>query len=111
MSVVTNVILKTPLFSDSEKEHFEKEINSFFDTKGFVNCDDKSLPVGWYGGTKMLEAELWLGSFNYLDLEGLVNHLKSIDWKVEYEDWVQVIYQKQEDDKFSIIEFKVYESN
>jgi hypothetical protein len=108
MSLVTNVILRTPLLNENEKKHFSKKINSFFgSSKGFVNCDDEKLPIGWYGGTKMLEAELWIGSFNYLDLEGLVKHLKTIDWDIGYEDWVQIIYQEQQDDKFSIIEFMV----
>ncbi len=115
MSEVTNVILRTPLFDNEERKRIEKKINSFFaGENGFVNCNDEKLPRGWYGGTKMLEAELWIGAFNYLDLYGLVNHLKNIDWLVDFEDFVQIIYQKQEDDKFSIIEFKVkgkYEGN
>lgn len=103
MSLVTNVILHTPIYFDDEQKEIEKQINSFFDeSKGFVYVDDEKLPIGWYGGTKMLECDLYIGSFNYLDLEGLIKHLSKIKW--EYNEQVQLIVKEQEDDKFRIID-------
>jgi hypothetical protein len=102
--MVTNVILSTPLYFDEEKEVITKKINEFFDDtqKGFVNMDDENLPDGWYGGAKMLEAELFIGAFNYLDLPALIEHLKNIDWDGDIEE-VQLIVKEQEDDRFRII--------
>lgn len=106
MSWVTNIILSTPPYFGKEKEEIEKKINSFFEKgdKGFVNCDDKKLPTGWYGGTKMLEAELWIGAFNYINLEDLVEHLENIDWGGDYEkEEVQLIIKDQDDKRFRIL--------
>lgn len=112
MSDVTNVILRTPLTVHTERNKiFESKINSFFDDeKGFVYCDDDGLPSGWYGGTRFLEVNIWIGAFNYLYLDELEQHLKQIDWGVDYPEWIQLIVQRQEDNKFSIIEWQVFPS-
>jgi len=111
MSVVTNVILSTPYFTYEYEEEAEKTINSFFgENKGFISCKDKSLPDGWYGGTKYLECNLWLGAFNHLDTDDLVEHLRSIDWVKlcgDNDDDVypkpQLILKEQDDEEFRII--------
>lgn len=108
MSRVTNIILRTPLLNDRERSRYQEEINLFFEGEnGLVNCSDDNLPRSWYGGTKVLEAELWIGAFNHFDLDKFVSHLKEISWNTGYQDWVQVIYKGQDDDRFSIIEWKI----
>lgn len=88
MSVVTNCILcldiqNTSFAYGDEEDPGLAAVNRFFtDGRGFVCVDDKGLPRGWYGGTKMMEANIYLGAFNYLDLAGLIAHIKSLPWKV-----------------------------
>ena len=88
-----------------EEEERIIEVNKFFEGgNGFVSCDDDSLPRGWYGGTKMLETNVYIGSFNYLNLSDLVEHLKTqVRWTDDPRN-VQLIVQEQHDDKFRIIE-------
>jgi hypothetical protein len=98
MSYVTNIILHLPI---CEEEKIE-EVNKFFDEKekGLVSLDDGKLPHGWYGGSKMLEANLYAGAFNYLSLEELMEYLRKIDW--ENPEEVQVMVKEQNDEVFRI---------
>jgi hypothetical protein len=104
MSSVTNVILTIPLYNDKEKLKIVKKINSFFEEeKGFVLVDNENLPIGWYGGTKMLEAEILIGAFNYLNIEELIKHLRSIDWKDDHTT-PQLMFRGQDDNCFTMID-------
>ncbi len=111
MSVVTDVAL---MFGISEGRHAPKNaimtrINAFFASDGsaagtviggLVSVDDESLPRGWYGGSKMLQSELLVGAFNYLDTDRFVEHLEGIKWhqpervammlRYEHDDHVRV---------------------
>ena len=96
MSYVTNIILNLGLQGKKLEE-----VNQFFDgEKGFISCDDDSLPRGWYGGTKMLEVDIAIGAFNYIDLDKIKQHIQNIKWE-EPED-VQLLICDQEDNVFSI---------
>lgn len=98
MSVVTNTILA----SFSLGEEGRKLVNEFFpDGLGFVWVDDPKLPPGWYGGSKYLECDLAIGAFNHLDLNGLIEHLHSIELPC------QLIVQEQEDFEFRIIDIAI----
>ena len=100
MSYVTNTILTFNVLED-EKERLV-EVNKFFgDSKGFVSCDDESLPRGWYGGIKMLETNICIGSFNYLKVEELVDYLREIKWKKPQN--VQLMLKNQSDEKFTLL--------
>ena len=104
MSLVTNCILHFSIIEDEANRI--KDINSFFDIpehkqKPFVDIDDPSLPFGWYGGSKRSKASLFYGAFNYLDLDSLCLYIKSI--KFLEPDNVQLIIQRQTEDRFSII--------
>jgi len=82
MSWVTNIILSIESL-DSDEDEKAEEINQYFfkqGMRGFVSLEDPSLPKGWYAGEKYLESTIYLGVFNYLDLEALIKHIKSIDW-------------------------------
>ena len=73
---------------------------------GYDTCDrcrgiGKENRKRWYGGTKMLETPLYVGAFNHLDLEGLIEHMKEVKW--EEPENVQLIVKLQEADKFEII--------
>lgn len=102
MSEVTNLIISFSIEED-EKSRIN-EVNTFFNNgRGFkiisadfergTNWLGKENRKRWYGGSKMLETPLYIGAFNHLDLEGLILHMKMIDWK-EPEN-VQLILKEQ----------------
>jgi hypothetical protein len=99
MSNVTNLILHIGIAEDENQKI--AEVNMFFDDqRPLVSIKDESLPDGWYGGTKHLECNLYVGAFNYLNLERFVAHLKTIRWgepealqliKEEGDDWFSIL--------------------
>ena len=98
MSYVTNVILNLGL------ENYDRldDVNAFFDNqRGFVSLEHDSLPAGWYGGNKSLEVELSVGAFNYLDLDGLVDHICGLG--LGYPEDVQLLVCGQEEERFRIV--------
>ena len=104
MSQVTNLFLS---FSVGENEEVMiKEVNSFlsFGKKiNLVSIDfQKNAKYRWYGGTKFLEANLYVGAFNNFDLEGFINHLKKIKW--DEPEIVQIILKEEFDERFKIID-------
>ena len=106
MSVVTNLILT---FATTENEAECIMAVNQYENDGLkinlVSADfDKNKETGqvWYGGTKFLEAPLYIGAFNHLDINQFINHLRTIHW--EFPELVQIIAKGQEDDKFTIIE-------
>ena len=100
MSLVTNTILTFSIL-EYEKDRIN-DVNKFFEESGFVSCDDESLPIGWYGGTKMLETNVAIGAFNYLELEEFIEHLRNIKW--EEPQNVQIIVKEQNDEKFRLLD-------
>ncbi|HUX47420.1 MAG TPA: hypothetical protein VMV58_05345 [Desulfosporosinus sp.] len=98
MSVVDNCILT---YGWLESGELIDKVNQFFSCKGFVSIDDNSLPHGWYGGSKMMEARLYLAAFNHFNEKEFISQLKSIDW--ECPEKVQLIIKRENDEKFSVI--------
>ncbi len=103
MSSITNLIIH---FSCSEhRDEMINEINQYkirghdFD---IVSADDPSLPKKWYGGSKMLEAVLLIGAYNYLDIDDLILFLKTIKW--QHPEDVQVMYCTQDNFKFTLVD-------
>ena len=104
MSVVTNVVLSIGMNDAGEDDPnpYTARINAFFpDEQGLVNADAVPDRRGWYGGTKYLEVELYIGAFNHLDLRAFVTHLRGIAW--EHPADVQLLICAQEDFIFSDI--------
>ncbi len=103
MSVVTNLVLSLS-FEDARGPASKiADVNRFFESpvRGLTSVDDPSLPRGWYGGSKMLEANLYVGAFNHLDLRRFIVHLRSIKW--ERAECVQLLVKEQEDERFRLI--------
>lgn len=98
MSYVTNIILFMGILNDADEKILE--VNDYFgdDQRGFVSVEDESLPNGWYGGSKYLECDLFIGAFNYVNLKALIIHLKHIEWA----DVVQLMILDEEDERFRI---------
>lgn len=111
MSEVTNLILS---FSVGENEICKRaEIELFSnngrgfeltsaDFEGEDNIFKVENPRRWYAGSKFLGTPVFIGAYNKLDLDGLVEHLKSLEW--DEPENVQLIVQGEEDEKFRIIE-------
>lgn len=103
MSRVTNLILFIP-----PSEHvFTRlaEVNAYLErdqSRPPVSVDDPALPRGWYGGSKVLEAFLFLGAFNHLDLRRFIDHLKTLPWACS--ENVQLSVREQDDVRFRIID-------
>lgn len=104
MSVVTNVVL---LAGCDIAETQLIQINEFFgeDVQGFVSADDPSLPRGWYGGSKMLECRVAIGAFNYLNLDGLIEHIRTkVKWSIYHCHAVQLAVREDQKFSFRLIE-------
>ena len=100
MSWVANILLHVGL----DDEHQIATVNAFFEARQgrFVSLEDPSLPEHWYGGPKSLEVILALGVFNFLDIDELVEHLRTIEWNEP--ECVQLLVCDQEDHHFSVID-------
>jgi len=105
MSEVTNLILTFTTLEDEEARM--QDVNSF-EYRGLrmnlISADfDKDMEKGysWYGGTKFLEAVLYVGVFNYFPLEQFIEYLKKIKW--DEPENVQLFIKEQTDFKFRLI--------
>jgi hypothetical protein len=106
MSHVTNIVL---CLGNDDRRKIDL-INQFFEppTKGFVSCDDPALPKGWYGGSKYLEAAIYIGVFNHLNIHTLIQHFLSIAWSEPNN--VQLAIKDQWDERFRFFNFEDFES-
>lgn len=118
MSVVTNVVL---MHSSHERSRGEErayfvhdQIELYFQTgeragdrdsrKGLVSADSPDLPRGWYGGTKMLEVEVLIGAFNYLDTAAFVEHLVNLKW--QWPEMVVLLVKEEREDVPRVYRFR-----
>jgi hypothetical protein len=83
-----------------EAKEYLQQVNGFFADKeiGFVHANT------WHAGESMhiLEVDLAIGAFNYLDLEALTKHLHAMDWRDPV--GVQLLVREQDDTGFRIID-------
>lgn len=79
MSQITNVILNMGTNTRQEAKDCLQQVNRFFQDSeiGFVYVND------WHAeeSVHLLEVDLAIGAFNYLDLAALFQHLRTIDWR------------------------------
>lgn len=99
MSNVTNAILVMSLV-DEEEGSLERA-NAFFGNRqrGFISVTGTELPPGWYGGEKSLECCLAIGAFNFLNVDELKAHLRTVNWWEPQS--VQLLTMDQEEDLFA----------
>lgn len=104
MSVVTDLILTA---GPGEKEdsiisglrNFEVNGNPFV----IVSINDRRLPEFWYGGSKGIGSCVFMGAYNHLDVERLINFLRfEMTWE-DPED-VQLIIKNENEFRFKIID-------
>ena len=104
MSRVTNVLLHIGYRDSNSDIGIIVQANTYFEDRnirGLISLDDPSLPKGWYGGNKYLEAKLYVGAFNHLYLKEFIEHLRSLEW--ESPSQVQLIVKEPEEDVFRIV--------
>jgi hypothetical protein len=95
MSVVTNIILAAAL-----DEYGVDLLNAALGKArlgGRLERMDKEA-----GGTKVMEAAIWLAAFNHLNLEAFVAMVKTVEWETPGE--VSLFVKEQEDDVFREID-------
>ena len=107
MSVVTNLIFSFSVGEDETK--MIEKVNSFkygLQNLNLVSADyirsTENRHAKWYGGGKFLEARIYIGAFNYLELSEFVEHVKSLDW--DEPECVQIMVKEQDDDRFRLID-------
>ncbi len=104
MSDVTDVILSwAPHVFDDEEDAAAllQQVNqskAFKGQQGFVLINAEEC----YGGSRWLGMNIAIGAFNYLDLEGLIAHLRTLQWK--FPETVQLMVCGELDDKFRLID-------
>ena len=104
MSVVTDIIIAVSISEDAELlEQKFKEFNVHQNPFDLVSIDKDTLPRGWYGGTKLMNPNIFLGGYNHLDLNGLISFMREqVKW--ENPECVQLIYKEENAYKFKLID-------
>jgi len=101
MSNVTNVILHMGILEDARARIQEVNDLSSLRDGGTGTFLVNANPNDVSGGTKALEATIFLAAFNHLHLGEFMRELKTIAW--EHPDELQVIVQEQDDEIFRIL--------
>ncbi len=103
MSFVTTVILIFPGIED-EKERM-KEINSFSYRKlpldlRSVESPNKEPFSAWYGGTKTVNGHVYIGSYNYFEVEKFLEHVSNVHW--ENPEYVQILIRNENEWNYNL---------
>ena len=115
MSRVTNVIVSHGFDEREAVEHLRRPIET--DSRGQrLRCisgpepgereydgTDWRMADGW-GGTKVPEVDVWAAAFNYVADYRIIDHVAACPWKEP--EYVQVFIQGQEEDRFTVYEFR-----
>lgn len=103
MSLITNVILSFSICEDGRDHDPDDysgiiaEVNTAIDGPGFVIPPDHT----WYGGRKVLTRPTFIGCFNYLHLDRLLDKLRSMKW--EEPGAVQLFVSGEEQNRWHMI--------
>ncbi len=107
MSVVTNVLINTRL--EGQDEPLLQTINAWLaqdrDGRGHGrnmvwSTDSRICDQSWYGGTTSMDADIWAGAVNLLDVPGFLVMLRLLPW-ANPED-VQIFIKEQDDTRFTL---------
>lgn len=105
MSDVTSVIILTELhwdYEDIKNDHPISLIQDWLTANeyGALKRVDEHA-----GGNRALQDEVWLGAFNYLELEEFIEFVKGLDWTV-YQESVEFLYKDEHDEEFTYLRLK-----
>ena len=99
MSRITNVILSVPTCTE---EGLIDKVNAYFEeSNGFCLVDEEKLG---FMTSHRIEANLYVGAFNHLDLKEFIAYLRTIEWGTEMNNEAQLIVKEQDDDGFHIVD-------
>ena len=104
MAHVTNIIF-TGVFDDEDVGKVEDYLDSFTGGKGAIFIDATDEDYFITAGDKVFESSVFVGAFNYLDIDKFKDHIKDIN-KLDinlrhYEDF-QLFIQEEHDFKFQL---------
>jgi|GEM_PF-2774724 len=103
MSFVTTVILS---FSKSENEKDRiREVNLISYKGQPINlCSVDDAPgdrnLMWYGGNRRVISNVYIGSYNHLDVKSFLRYLGTVNW--DDPDMVQVFIQSEDEWNFNV---------
>lgn len=107
MSYVTDIVLVYGLCPDENNHELLSEINACIVDhrhQKFVHVEDEKLPMYWYGGSKVLQANVAIGAFNYINLPQMIEGMRSkIDFNKYECDYVQMLIQDEHNVGFGLI--------
>lgn len=111
MSYVTDTFLLTSASFDPEDDDKNKETISAIQAWLRDDCNQQLKRIddttSIYGGSKVMQASVWAGAFNYMTLSNFIPFLKSLDWRDSYgEDCavVQLLVQDEHDMGFTLVD-------
>ena len=102
MSQVTNIILCILPINNKKKIRRLNEINNWLKTNGHFPI--KELKSEHIGGEKNMEADIFVGAFNYLSLSEFIMFLKVQNW----ERATDLFVKTEEADRFTKIKIDGY---
>lgn len=106
MSQITNVILHMGTNTQEKAKEHLTQVNHFFNDDTGSRIKPRFAYVNdWqatFYGQRILEVDLAIGAFNYLDLNALVKHLRTVDWNEP--GAIQLMVREQNEIGFRIIE-------
>ena len=114
MSHVTNVIITLECLTEDQEDEVLDHVNRWAEKDDTVSKGSAftKIPGDCIGGTKAFEATVFMGAFNYLDLDALLAHLVNhVPWrKVHIDPGRDVsVFVKGEDDCTFSERFQGYE--
>ena len=103
MSFVTSVILIFPR-TENEEERIA-EVNSFVYRKlpldiRSIESPNKEPFTAWYGGTKSMNGHVYIGSYNYFEIDNFLKHISQVKW--EDTKYVQVLIRNENEWTYSL---------
>lgn len=100
MSWVNNAVV---FYGCGERPERMEEVNDYIssrDSRGQkFGCGD-DWRTEWYGGTKVMEANMWGAAFNYVDFDTVMEALMSTKWQTP--ENVILLWQGQQDYQWRI---------
>lgn len=102
MSLVTNVILSLPMCCEDKSEAINQWLLDRGHKRPMPNLGEHGEA---YGGYKALEADVYVGAFNYLETDEFVAFIRALPWEVDHYghrefDEAQLFVREQNDNVF-----------
>ncbi len=103
MSHVTDVILLNEL-NDGEPLTDTKEwLKAHYNGCSLYRVDGRRV-----GGDKVMQSDIYMGAFNYMDIRGFIDYLELLDWDKDggSRECFQLLIKKEHDVTFALWRFE-----